>query len=143
MWFGISILAVLIIASISDIRKKEIYLWEILLCLGISLTKIIWEVATQRADPMGIVISLLPGVFFILLALLSRQSIGYGDGFLLLCMGPSLGASGALAGCIVAIFLSGIVSGALLVLKKAGRKMQIPFVPFMTIGMGVTLFAKI
>jgi leader peptidase (prepilin peptidase)/N-methyltransferase len=42
---------------------------------------------------------------------------------------------------MIALFLSSILSIALLVAKKAGKKTTIPFLPFITLGMGVVTFA--
>ena len=82
-------------------------------------------------------------MFFILLSFVSRQSVGYGDGLLLLCAGPALGAGVAVMGMIAAVFACGLVSGALLIFKKVGKKAQMPFVPFLTFGMGVMMLAQI
>ena len=46
-----------------------------------------------------------------------------------------------MAGMCIAVVGSSLFSGVLLILKKAGRKTRIPFVPFVAFGVGVMLFA--
>jgi leader peptidase (prepilin peptidase)/N-methyltransferase len=143
MYFEIAILAVLLIASLIDFKKKEIAYWEILGCAGISAARVFWQLRELSPDPLEIMISLLPGVVMLLVAFLSREGIGYGDGLLALSIGPGLGAEVMLYGICGALFLSSVISGILLVLRKAGRNTRIPFVPFMTLGVGVMMFAPL
>lgn len=143
MYFGIAITALMLIASFSDIKKKEIALWQILSCGALSAARIILQIHGGTLDPMDLTLSFLPGVTMILIAFLTRQSLGYGDGILGMCIGPALGAEIALLGICGAVMASGMVSGILLVLKKAKRNSRIPFVPFMTMGVGVMMLAPL
>ena len=133
----------MIISSIGDIRSKEVFLWEILGCLGMSFAAVILSIYGNSFDASDILMSLMPGAFLLLLAYVSRSSMGYGDGLLLLAAGPALGSHITVMGMIAGVFACGLISGLLLVFKRVGRKAKIPFVPFMTFGMGVMLLAQI
>ena len=133
----------MIVSSVGDIRSREVFLWEILGCLGISFAKVAMNIYGGSFDASDFLMSLMPGVVLILLAFVSRENIGHGDGLLLLCAGPALGSGVTVMGITAGIFACGIISGLLLVFKKVGRKARMPFVPFMTLGMGVMMLAKV
>ena len=133
----------MIISSIGDIRSKEVLLWEILGCFGMSFAAVAVSIYGGRFDGADVFMSLMPGAFFLFLSFLSRQSVGYGDGLLLLGAGPALGAETAVMGMVFGVFACGIISGILLVFKKVKKKARMPFVPFLTLGMGVMMLAQI
>lgn len=85
--------------------------------------------------------SLMPGAILLLVALLTREAVGCGDGLLLLVTGPLFGWQKMLLCLPAALLLTTFASVILLVLKKADRKTKIPFVPFLAAGMGVISLA--
>jgi leader peptidase (prepilin peptidase)/N-methyltransferase len=140
MIFEISILVILIISSIEDIRKKEVLLWEIIACAMLSLSSAVYGFVSKNPDMAGILLSLIPGGLMLFLAFATRQSIGYGDGLIVLAAGPSLGLYKLLFVMAIAFFASSIFSGLLVAFKRAGKKTRIPFVPFLALGTGLMLF---
>ncbi len=134
---------VLIIASIEDVRTKEIPAWEIAVCGVISIAACALNICRGNGDALGIFMSLLPGAGILFIALMCGQGVGFGDGFLLLAAGPALGPVTSALGLITALFAGCIFSGILVVIRKAKRRTRIPFVPFMTLGMGAMLIEKI
>lgn len=76
----------------------------------------------------------LPGLFCLLLAWATRQALGYGDAFLLIVCGISLGFQGVILLSGGAFFLAGIWA-MVLFCRKRDRKQQLPFVPFLLISM--------
>ena len=138
MIFEIGILVMLVISSIEDIRRKEILLWEIIACAGLSLIRVAVGVYNGSFDGYGLLLSLLPGAMMLFLTIVTRQGIGLGDGLLILAYGPGLGAYKLWIGVMIAFFVCSFFSGALLVLKRAGKKTTIPFVPFLALGNAAT-----
>ena len=69
--------------SWEDMRKQELHGWAILL-LGISGMAVSLLGAVGKSS---MVLGLLPGIFMLILAWSTRESIGYGDGLVILCMG--------------------------------------------------------
>ncbi len=111
-----------------DCRKKEIVpvsLW-IFLAAGL-VTNGVYAYQT----PASFVGGILTGGGLLLLSCLSRGAIGRGDGYLLCVAGVYLGIAGTLSLLLGAFFLCAIWSLLLLVIKKAGKKTEIPFVPFL------------
>ena len=142
MNFGITVLAIIVISSVIDIRIKQIPLLLIGAMAFVSILRLFCDFKGGSLQLEDIVISLLPGALFLLISLLTREGVGYGDGLVLIAAGPALGGTVAVFGAIAALFANGIFSGILLAIRKAGKKTKIPFVPFLAAGMGVMLFAK-
>lgn len=134
MIFKIGILIIFVISSIEDIRKKEILLWEILTCALISVAAVFMAFYRGRFDILDVLLSLLPGAAMLFLSYVTREGIGYGDGLIILAAGPALGIYDLLASLVTAAALSGLFSGILLAIKRANRKTQIAFAPFVAIG---------
>ncbi len=134
MFFEIGILMIFIVSSIEDIRKKEVLLWEIVACAGVSLAEGMMDLHSGSLSLWEPALSLIPGLVMLILSVVTRQGIGPGDGLLVLAAGPALGLSGTITSLAAAFCISGLFSGILLLTKKAGKKTKIPFVPFMAVG---------
>lgn len=132
----------LTVESISDIRKKEISLWAVIV-FGIG------GAATGTAKSLlgGEVIlswmpGIFPGLFLILAAKVTREGIGYGDGAALMVTGMYLGLIYTLNLLLCGLLLSALAAVFLITVKKAGKKYQIPFLPFLFIGYCVVIAAE-
>jgi leader peptidase (prepilin peptidase)/N-methyltransferase len=85
----------------------------------------------------AILSGLIPFVAFFLLALFSGGGMGLGDVKLAGGLGLALGVTAwqsSFAAFVIAFLLGGVVAAALLVLRRAGRKHQIPFGPYLIAG---------
>lgn len=86
---------------------------------GAELTEILW--------------GLLPGVICLGIGRITREAIGYGDGFLLCAMGMILPVDQVLSVGLIAVCLAGLCGLFLLVIGRKGRKDTLPFVPFLLV----------
>lgn len=143
MIFSLMVMTVLGITSFQDLKSREIPVWLLICCGALSAGKVIFLLTGARFVPAEFMISLLPGALLLLTAYVTGQGVGYGDGLLALCIGPAVGAAALVTGMCVAVMVSGLVSVVLLALRKAGRRTKIPFVPFLTFGLGVMMLAPI
>ena len=143
MIFEICILLILVISAIGDIRNKEISLREVAACVAVSASSATVGLMRGETGVIAILLSLIPGGIILLIGLLSRQQVGYGDALLALGAGPAMGLFCMGAGLLLALFFSSIFSLCLLAFKKAGKRTRIPFVPFMALGLGVMCFAPV
>lgn len=127
------------ICVVADIRKKEIPVAVIALFGSLAfLYAVIWG----GKDWSEILYSLAPGLFLLLLALCTRESIGYGDGLAAVVVGILVGWKECLAAIISGCLLSSVFALVLLVCRKVRGKSRIPFLPFLAAGMGVFYFAR-
>jgi len=78
-------------------------------------------------------------VFFLLIILLYRGSMGFGDVKMAGLVGLATGFPSVLVAMIVSFISGGLATGFLLLLRAKGRKDTIPFAPFLAIGAFVAL----
>lgn len=87
----------------------------------------------------GVVGALVGGVVFLVVYVVSRKGLGGGDVKLMAISGLYLGIDGVLPAMLYGSVLSAVTAGVLVLLKKIGRKDAIPLVPFLYIGMVLTM----
>ena len=78
-------------------------------------------------------------VLFLLIAIISRGGMGWGDVKLAALIGLATGFPLVLVTLIMGAIMGGLVAVALLIAKKKGRKEAIPFGPFLSLATLVTL----
>ncbi|WP_051688574.1 prepilin peptidase [Butyrivibrio sp. AE2032] len=143
MTIDICVLILMLTGSMVDIRKQEVPIWALGAGIIISGARIAIDSVTGSFDPVGIALSLIPGAAFLILALVTRQGVGYGDGLMLLCIGPAFGLYRLALGLFISLFICSLFSGILLLMKRAKGGTRIPYIPFLTIGMGAMIFAQV
>ena len=123
---------VLVRLSLEDFQKRKIsdrYHWMILALSAVSVVTIpeirFWE--------------RLAGMFLVslpmtILALCRPGSFGGGDIKLVFACGAFLGAELVLKGTVLGIFIAGICSLWILIIKKDRQNLQFPFGPFLSAG---------
>jgi leader peptidase (prepilin peptidase)/N-methyltransferase len=101
-----------------------------------------------RADWNSILAALIGGAglfaFYLILALVKPGGMGFGDVKLAAVLGLYLGFLGwgnLLVGAFAAFLFGGVFGIALMLARRAGRKTQIPFGPWMIAGAWVGVFA--
>lgn len=131
--YCISLLFLALLAA-EDIREKRISVYKILL---FAAAAIVYLLLSERFGWREISGALLPGGLLLLLAFLTREGIGYGDGAAVAVLGLWTNGRFAMMTAAAGIMLAGGY-GVFCLLKK--RKELIPFLPFLLLGMEVVLF---
>lgn len=138
MWVEIFLFLFLGICAVCDGVEREIPLAVV--WMGI-IAAIALHVQGLTGDKswLAVAISVLPGVMFWMLSFVTGEKVGYGDGWMLVMIGLFTG----LWKCFL-ILLIGLMSESLLVLillavRKISKDRQIPFAPFLLLGMGVVV----
>lgn len=75
--------------------------------------------------------ALFPGILFLLAGKITKEKIGYGDGFTLLILGNFFTFLEVLYVLYIAVFFVMSVSFILICFKKRSKQYQIPFLPFL------------
>ena len=135
MWKSIITVICLGGLSVEDIRRKEISGWSLLITAGIGLVLLAVDGCWREWQTLY---RFVPGLVWLLLGWMTRESIGYGDGLVLLCMGGFMGISQLVRMWFAAITMAGLVAIFLLVVRHMQRKAELPFVPFLLMGYGMT-----
>lgn len=132
-------IAFMVLLTVIDIKKKQIPV-AILVIFGI--TAAFFLIRSEEIEGVSIAYSLIPGAFLLALSLCTRESIGYGDGWTVLVLGLLLGLWDCLASVFIGLILSALFSLIMLVLRKVNGKSRLPFLPFVTLGLGVVLVGE-
>ncbi len=121
----------LTVCSLQDMKEKKVKLgvlfWFAILGLVIHLVTF-QQSLSEMAGGM------LVGGGVLLLSFLTRESIGKGDGLLLMVTGLYLGMRQNMLLLLIGIFLAGICALFLFVFGKKRKKDDIPFIPFLFAG---------
>lgn len=121
------------IISVVDAATKKI---PVLMLIFMGITGI-YHVVSQEMSLETLAISIIPGIVILIAAVLSRQQIGYGDAIVIILMGLFVSADIICSSLVMALMLAGVVSVVMVAIKKADRKKQIAFTPFLLIGYGL------
>ena len=131
------LLILLIIISVYDIRYRSIPIWCIM--AGFS-GAVIYIACTGNVNIYEIVLDVLPGAVFILIAFCTREKVGYGDGLVVLIMGIVMHADLCIFALTCGLIISAIFSAVMVASRRLGLRAEIPFVPFLTLGTGVAVW---
>ena len=131
------VLILLLLCSISDIRRRGVYTWVL---LGLSMLLLVFRLMYCPANLWSILGGLAIGLLFLFISKLSKEAIGYADSWLILLLGGYLGFRGTMLLLTGAFVITGIFGLAGMALRRLKKKSRIPFIPFLTIAyMGVAL----
>ncbi|MBD5474061.1 MAG: hypothetical protein HDR20_14570 [Lachnospiraceae bacterium] len=128
------VLMFLAILSSEDIREKRISVKTIL--IG-ALTAIICRLISGQTSGIEIVCSLIPGILLLLLSVITKESIGKGDGIVVMVLGLWIGGQMTFLVVCLAVWAAGIFAAVCLIRK---RRELIPFIPCLLMGTEVLLF---
>lgn len=138
MWVELLLFLFLAVCAVFDGLYRQIPL--IVVWLGM-----LTAVCLQLYGVMGeggifaAALSLMPGLGFFMLSFFSREKVGYGDGWALLMIGLFLGAYRCFLTLFVGLLAESAAAIVLLMFRKIQRDREIPFVPFLLLGMGVAV----
>lgn len=138
MWVEILLFLFLAVCAVFDGLRKQIPLAVVWLGM---LTAACLRVNGIMGEEgvIAAALSLIPGAGFFLLSFLTREKVGYGDCWVLLMIGLFCGFSRCFLILLIGLLLESTAAIILLALKKIQRDKEIPFSPFLLLGMGVTL----
>lgn len=138
MWVEIVLFLFLAVCAVCDGIWKRIPIAVVWMGM---LTAVLLrlEGAMGEASWLAAGLSLAPGVMFWLLSFLSEEKVGYGDGWVLLMIGLFLGAGRCFLILLTGLMAESFVVLLLLAFRKVHRDRQVPFIPFLLLGMGVVV----
>lgn len=131
------VLILLILCSISDIRRRGVYTW-ILVAMSLLLT--LYCIFYQQEEVWIVLGGIGVGLLFLFISRISREAIGYADSWLILLLGGYLGICDILILLTVAFVVVGLFGLVGLAVRRLKRASSMPFIPFLTIAyLGVIL----
>ena len=116
--------------AIQDLKEKKISLLYLKVGVMMGLLFFIGDIKRQDITIGEIIFSFLPGILFLIAAKISREKIGFGDGWLFLIVACWVGMRETWALWQISLVLSSIFSFVMLITKKYSRSYCMAFVPF-------------
>lgn len=123
-------ISMLAIQSVWDWRYRQI---PIAITLVGGVMGLLLSMMRERSL-MDLCMGMVPGLVCLWLGWITREAIGYGDGFLLCAMGMYKSIEDIVGIIVLASSLAGVFGMALIIFCKKKGKDQIPFVPFLLVG---------
>ena len=122
------------IISIIDISTKKI---PVILLIIMGIAGGIYIISGDKSV-INTVISIIPGGILLMMAFSTKEQIGYGDAVVVTLMGLFVSVDIVCSSLVMGLTIAGIVSVVYIVIKRADRKKQIAFTPFLLLGYGLT-----
>ena len=130
-------ISMLVIQSVWDCRYRQIPISVTV--LG-GIVGLMFSMLEKRA-PIDVFMGLLPGIVCLFVGWITREAVGYGDGFLLCAMGMYLSVEGIVVIIMGASFFAGIIGMILIIFRKKKGTDQLPFVPFLLVATVIYLIS--
>lgn len=113
-----------------DWKKREILLWSVCLYAIFGIGWAIWQ---ERVWQDYILLFMI-GAFLFLISISTRGALGLGDVWIMFTIGLMMEQEKYLWTVLTAWMGAAVFSSILMIMKKAEKKTEIPFVPFMLAG---------
>lgn len=107
------------------VTRSELLIASVILLVVGQLGEVSWQSRLGGA---------MVGVILLLFGYFSKEAIGIADGAVVLVCGVAFGLYETVTMTFFAACYAGISSVILLLIKKAGKKSRIPFLPFLLLG---------
>lgn len=117
--------------SIADIRSRRI---PVYILISVNLAVLGYQLLIEKGDVWLIAGGIGIGVLFLLVSMVTREGMGYGDSWIILILGIYLGLWKILEVLLAAFFFLLAAAVICLSVKKMSRKYKLPFIPFLAAG---------
>lgn len=138
-WTQLVFLTVLVVASLVDLYERIIPNEVVLFGLAAGVVLIPLAPYPDRGWLLALGGAAAGFLFLLVLALIVKGGMGFGDVKLTAVIGLFLGLKWVAMGLVLAFLAGGLYSAVLLLMRRAGRKSMIPFGPFLALGAVLTV----
>lgn len=125
---NIVLLVILGMFAYQDYRKRKVSLFFL---LASAICGIMFELCLRLHTIGDVVSGMGIGAALLIVAVISRERVGIGDGLIMVVTGMFLGFAGNLKLFLTSLLLIGTAALILLILKRKEKNDQIPFGPFL------------
>ena len=115
---------------IADQRKRQFYVWPV---IAMSILMAVIQLFNKDTKFIDILTGCIPGAVVWLFSRWSEGAIGEGDAFVIGGLGMVIGWRMVCSVCFTACLLCASVAVYLLLGRKDGKRMELPFMPFLAV----------
>ena len=138
MWIEIFLFLLLGICAVIDGMRREIPI--VVVWMGIAAAVILRQQgAIDEGSWVMAALSVVPGVMFWMLSLVTGEKVGYGDGWMLVMIGLFVGLWKCFLILLIGLISESVAVLILLAVQRITGDRRIPFAPFLLFGMGVVI----
>lgn len=130
MWKNIFMWIFLLIHTVTDLRCRKV---NVAICWIFAIAGLILFAFSNERDWISLVGGILTGSYLLLFSLITKESIGLGDGCVVTALGIWLGGGKTLLVLMGAFILTALFGMVKVCMKKATGKSELAFVPFLTL----------
>lgn len=135
------------VASLTDLREKRVPNGLVGAMAGAWVLVIVPQLFYQTEEGIRLLLNggvgfLAGGLVFLVVYMVSRKGLGGGDVKLMAVSGLYLGLDGVMPVMLIGSVLAAVMGIVLILSKKIGRQDAIPLVPFLYVGMLLTVFIQ-
>lgn len=124
------------VCTVTDAREQKVYS---AVCYINILLSILIHVVLKDISYLNVVIGIIMGLLLIGISYITKESIGKGDGMVVLVLGCIMGGSVAMQSTFWGALICMMMSVIGIILGRVKLKSRIPFVPFLFVGEIITL----
>lgn len=121
----------LLVCTITDIRKRIIYGW---FCVTNIIVVIVVHIVIGDNEIKSFISGIMLGMIFVMISLLTKEKLGYGDSMVLLSIGAILGGGKLFLIIFWSFLICSIFSVTAIICRKMSLKSSLAFVPFVLMG---------
>ncbi len=125
----------LVVGSVYDLKTMNLPQWLLIMGLIAGVAGGVYINYVTGKGCIGFGLGLLPGIVILILACVTREQIGQGDGLIMLIIGSLLGLECSLIILWIGLMGSCVAGIGLLLIRRGNRKTRMPFIPFLLIGL--------
>ena len=130
----ICLIIILGVICVFDIKRKKIPVYMLII---LAAAGIISNFTVGEFDIENRIIAMLPGMILLIVSMITKQQIGYGDGMIILIMGLYIDIDDILSIVLSSFLLSSIAAIILMTVFKKKKNFEMAFSPFLLIGYGL------
>lgn len=143
MWDKV-IFLIIGIMGVEDLRKRMVSLWKIVVFAAVILLAV-FHTNMQMTDVEKIscysaAAGSFPGIMLWIIGKAAKGSVGEADSLIILGLGIYMGFWMVMSILTTALLLVFLASALLLIAGKKSKNYEIPFVPFLFVGMAGSMF---
>ena len=129
--FKVWVIIFLFICTVLDIKTRRLPVWFMI--VG-NVAAVVFRLLNWGQNTALWIGGIVIGIVFLLLSKWTKEGFGYGDSWMILILGISLGLWDILLLLSIALSCAGLLALFLLARGKWSQKVAFPFVPFLMLG---------